>query len=73
MIDKVIESGEALIAGGHFASVTIRENCQELSLTWTQLLDAMDEREERLNTAFEAQQVGSQNVLSIENVLSTVA
>ena len=57
MIDKVIKSGDALMDCNHFAAVTIKENCQELSLKWSELFDGADEREERLNMAFEAQQV----------------
>lgn len=55
-IDAVSNEGEKMIGTGHFASVEIQTQLQELELLWRQLLDQAALKKERLQDAYQALQ-----------------
>ena len=56
-IDTVLASGQDLIDSNHYASDEIEERCEELSESWALLMEASDERKQRLGDALESQKV----------------
>ncbi|XP_063958759.1 spectrin beta chain, non-erythrocytic 5-like isoform X1 [Lytechinus pictus] len=62
VIDKVLSTGQHLIDSGHFALHEVQERCQDLSLSWDQLLDQALARKNHLDMAFEAQKYYSEAV-----------
>ncbi|XP_030854700.1 spectrin beta chain, non-erythrocytic 5 [Strongylocentrotus purpuratus] len=60
VIDKDLSTGQHLIDSGHFALHEVQERCQDLSLSWDQLLDQALARKKQLDMAFEAQKYYSE-------------
>ncbi|XP_071480964.1 spectrin beta chain-like [Diadema antillarum] len=60
VIDQVLKTGQQLIDSGHFALEEVQERCQDLSLSWDELLDQAEARTKQLDMAFEAQQYYSE-------------
>ena len=68
MIEKVLNVGQNLIDGRHFASSQIKEKSDELANAWDNLLDHSTMRKDRLDLSLQTQQV----TLSLTNFSSFV-
>lgn len=55
MIDKVLSHGNELVKGDHFASKSIKDKCQDLQLSWDDLLSKSKTRKKNLDLSLQAQ------------------
>ena len=70
-IDTVLASGQDLIDSNHYASDEIEERCEHLNESWALLMEASDERKQRLGDALESQKVSEKHNLTSGNTTKT--
>ena len=56
-IEKVLTRGDGLINDKHFASKAIKDKCQELQLSWDDLLKKVKLRKKNLDISLQTQKV----------------